>query len=98
MFISNYYHGDAKGFRFFAQDSKMIYQMGETFEYNDNIRLRVILPNISGTIKLIANGEIIDEVENIDAEFRIKKSGAYRVEIFLDGKAWIYSNHIRIGL
>ena len=76
----------------------MISQMGETFDYNDNIRLRVILPNISGTIKLVANGEIIEEVENVDAEFKINKPGAYRVEIFLDEKAWIYSIHIRIGL
>jgi hypothetical protein len=65
--------------------------------YSDNIRLRVILPNVSGTIKLIADGKQIDEVENIDAEFRIKKSGVYRVEVYIDGKAWIYSNHIRIG-
>jgi hypothetical protein len=97
-FFSNYYHGDAKGFRFFAQDSNAIYQMGDYVEYSDNIRLRVILPNMSGTIKLIADGGVIDEVENIDAEFRIRKRGAYRVEIYLDNKAWIYSNHIRIGL
>ncbi len=98
LFISNYYHGNAKGFRFFAQDSNMIYHMGESVELKDKIRLRVILPNISGTIKLIANGKLIDEIENIDAEFVISKPGAYRVEIYLDGKAWIYSNHIRIGL
>lgn len=98
LFISNYYRGDAKGFRFFAQDSNMIYHMGETIEFSEKIRLRVILPNISGTIRLIANGKFVDEVENVDAEFRINNPGAYRVEIFLDGKAWIYSNHIRIGL
>ncbi len=98
VFFSNYYHGDAKGFRFFAQDSSMIYHMGESIEFSDKIRLRVILPNISGTIKLIANGNLIEEVENIDAEFKIKESGVYRVEIFIDGKAWIYSNHIRIGI
>jgi len=98
LFVSNYYRGDAKGFRFFAQDSNLIYQMGETVEFNEKIRLRVILPNISATIKLIANGKIIDEVENVDAEFRINKPGAYRVEIYLDGKPWIYSNHIRIGI
>ncbi len=98
LFISNYYHGNAKGFRFFAQDSNMIYHMGESVELKDKIRLRVILPNISGTIKLIANGKLIDEIENIDAEFVILKPGVYRVEIYLDGKAWIYSNHIRIGL
>ncbi len=98
LFVSNYYRGDAKGFRYFAQDSKQIYQMGETVKFSNKIRLRVILPNISGTIKLIANGKQIDEVENVDAEFRISKPGIYRVEIFLDGKAWIYSNHIRIGI
>ena len=98
VFFSNYYHGNAKGFRFFAQDSNMIYHMGESVEFNNKIRLRVILPNISGTIRLIANGNLIDEGENIDAEFVISRSGAYRVEVYLDGKAWIYSNHIRIGL
>lgn len=95
-FVSNYYHADAKGFRFFAQDSSKIYQMGETLKLRSNIRLRVILPNISGNIRLIRNGRKVDEIENIDAEFMIQIPGAYRVEIYLDGKAWIYSNHIRI--
>ncbi len=97
LFISNYC-GDAKGFRFFAQDSTGIYQMGDVLEFNPNIKLRVILPNISATIKLIKNGNLIEELENIDAEFNVETSGAYRVEVYIDGKAWIYSNHIRIGL
>ncbi len=95
-FFSNYYHADAKGFRFFAQDSNTIYHMGETLKLNENIRLRVILPNMSGTIKLIRNSRKVDEIENIDAEFRIQIPGIYRVEVYLDGNAWIYSNHIRI--
>ena len=95
-FFSNYYHADAKGFRFFAQDSNTIYHMGETLKFDKNIRLRVILPNMSGTIRLIRNGRKVDEVENIDTEFRIQMPGSYRVEVYLDGNAWIYSNHIRI--
>ena len=98
LFVSNYYHGNAKGFRYFAQDSSGIYHMGESIKFNPKIRLRVILPNISATIRLIQNGKLIEEVENIDAEFKVDSKGAYRVEIYLDGKAWIYSNHIRIGL
>ena len=70
--------------------------MGENVKFNPIIRLRVILPNISGTIKLIRNGRKVDEIENIDAEFRIQIPGAYRIEVYLDGKAWIFSNHIRI--
>ncbi len=97
-FISNYYYGDAKGFRYFAEDGDQIYQMGDTLKQKDKIKLRVILPNITGTINLIWNGKKIDSIENMDAEFIIKKKGVYRVEVYLDKKAWIFSNHIRIAL
>lgn len=97
-FVSNYYHGDAKGFRFFAENGEKIYHMGEEVPAKYPIKLRVILPNVSGTIRLIRNGKNIDEIDNYDAEFQIKKRGAYRIEVFVDGKAWIFSNHIRIGL
>lgn len=97
-FISNYYRGDAKGFRFFAQDSSKIYQMGDSVPFSENIRLKVLLPNISGSIRLIHNGSLVDTVDDKDTEFVIKKTGVYRVEIYLDGFPWIYSNHIRIGI
>lgn len=98
LFVANYYHGDATGFRFFAESGGTIYHMGDSIELSDNIKLRVLLPNVVGTIKLLCNGEVIDEVDNYDAEFRIESPGAYRVEVYVDGKAWIYSNHIKIGL
>lgn len=95
-FISNYYRGDAAGFRFFAEDGEKIYQMGDIIRLRNKVRLRVFLPNIDCNIKLIYNGKMIAEIENIDAEFIVKSPGVYRVEVYLDGKAWIYSNHIRI--
>lgn len=97
-FVSNYYHGDAVGFRFFAEDKGNIYQMGDTVPWTGNVKLRVILPNISGNIKLVWNGVIIDEVDNFDAEFVVQKQGIYRIEVYLNENAWIFSNHIRIGL
>lgn len=97
-FVSNYYHGDAKGFRFFAEKDNKIYNMGDTINISGKIHLRVILPNISGSINLIRNGEKIDSINNIDADFIIDKNGAYRVEVYLEEKAWIFSNHIRIGI
>jgi hypothetical protein len=96
-FVSNYYHGDATGFRYFAEVGNKIYQMGDKVEENENVKLRVILPNISGTIKLIRNGSEIEEIENIDAEFLVNQNGVYRIEVYLEDKAWIFSNHIRIG-
>lgn len=95
-FISNYYHGDAKGFRFFGEANNKIFHMGDTIKLGNKVKLRVILPNISGRIKLIKNGEMVDEVDNFDAEFIITKPGIYRTEIYQEENAWIFSNHIRI--
>jgi len=97
-FFSNYYRGDAKGFRFFAQDSNKIYQMGETIPLNEKTRIRVLLPNVSATIRIIHNGTVIEEIENFDTEFYIDSPGVYRIEIYLEGFPWIYSNPIRIGI
>ncbi len=97
-FISNYYHGDATGFRFFAENDGKIYQMGDNLPQSKKTKLRVLLPNIGATINLIRNGELIDTVDGVDADFRIDKKGAYRVEVYLNNNAWIFSNHIRIGL
>lgn len=97
-YISNYYHGDATGFRFFAEDHRNIYQMGDYIDLTGKIKLRVMLPNISSEIRLIRNGKCIDKLENMDAEFIVENPGAYRVEVYTDSKAWIFSNHIRIGI
>lgn len=97
-FVSNYYYGDAKGFRFFAEEDNRTYQMGDTIPLSGKMKLRVILPNISGTIKLICNGEEKNRIDGLDAEFPVEEIGAYRVEVYLNQNAWIFSNHIRIGL
>ncbi|MBI1937355.1 MAG: PHP domain-containing protein [Ignavibacteriales bacterium] len=96
-FVSNYYIGDAKGFRFFAEDKDKIYQMGESTK-NNKVKLRVTLPGISGTINLIRNGNLAASFEGSEAEFTSSESGAYRIEVYVNGSAWIFSNHIRIGL
>ena len=97
-FIANDYHGDSKGFRFFAETKSRHYGMGESIEQFDKVKFRVLLPAKNGEIKLIRNGKVIDSVESNECEFIVNKPGAYRVEVFLEGKAWIYSNHIRVGL
>ncbi|MEW6651957.1 MAG: PHP domain-containing protein [Bacteroidota bacterium] len=97
-FISNYYHGDAKGFRFFAEDGEHIHQMGETLPFAEKIKLRVILPNISATINFVCNGECLRSIDGSDAEFDADKPGIYRVEVYLNQNAWIFTNHIRIGV
>lgn len=97
-FVANYYHGDAKGFKFFAEDGTKIYQMGDSLPYSNSIKLKTILPNGNATIRLMKNGELIETINNIEAEYLVKEPGAYRVEVYNGENAWIFSNHIRIGL
>ena len=95
-FVANDYHGDSKGFRFYAEVSNKYYQMGETIAGKNKVKFNVLLPVPTATVRLIKNGTMIDEIETDQAQFIVSEKGAYRVEVFLNGKAWIYSNHIRI--
>ncbi len=95
-FVANDYHGDSKGFRFFGEASGKFFQMGDSISGERNIKLKVLLPVPKATVKLIKNGILIDDVETDEAQFIVKEKGAYRIEVKLNNKSWIYSNHIRI--
>ena len=97
-FVANDSIAESKGFRFFAEYGGKKYQMGDTISDNKNVDLKVMLPGVKAEIKLIRNGHVIETNNGIDAEFVINKKGAYRVEVFKENRAWIYSNHIRINL
>lgn len=97
-FTANFYHGDARGFRFFAECGKEVYNMGDTIECDrgDNTILRIFVPK-QCEIRLIYNGSKIAEINGLQLTFDAKKSGAYRVECWKNGKGWIFSNHIRVN-
>jgi len=97
-FIANDYHANSSGFQFYAKSGKRKYQMGDTIDFSENVTLRVNVPNQNVDIKLIHNGKEIANFQSDKAEFEVKKPGAYRVEVYFFNKAWIYSNHIRIGI
>ncbi len=97
-FVSNFYHGDAKGFNFTAEDGPTIYYMGDSVKLNPGLRLSVKVPSGQAKISLIRNGVKIHETEGSSLNFDIKNDGIYRAEVFINQNAWIFSNHIRIEL
>ncbi len=97
-FFANDYVAESKGFRFFAEHGGKKYQMGDTVPDSKNIKLKVFLPASEAEIKLIRNGHLIEHTKGIDAEFVIGKKGVYRVEVYKDNRAWIFSNHIRVSI
>ncbi len=96
-FFSNFYHGDAKGFKFFAEAGGNIYNMGDSMPETGEIKLKVHTP-APADVSLIFNGSLIDTKNGTDLEFTASRKGVYRVEVFKNKNAWIFSNHIRIGL
>jgi hypothetical protein len=97
-FIANDYHSDSRGFRFYADCEHRIYNMGESIPAGSKIKLHVLVPVLNADIRLLHNGQQLESVNNNEAEFIVKDNGVYRVEVYLNGKAWIYSNHIRVGV
>ncbi len=97
-FVSNYYRGDAKGFRFFAESDGNIYNMGDNIVGKRKVTLRAISPADDSLIRIIKNGEFFVEHFGSDFEIQVSQPGAYRIEVYRENSAWIFSNHIRIGL
>jgi len=99
-FVANSYHGNPKGFRLFGEYDHRTIQMGEYIilpKDNRKVVLRTLIPE-KATIRLIRNGKLYDELYDYHAVWEVASKGAYRVEAYLDGKAWIFSNHIRVGV
>ncbi|UCH66634.1 MAG: CehA/McbA family metallohydrolase [Ignavibacterium sp.] len=97
-FFANDYHADSKGFRFFAEAADKVFQMGDYISDGEKITIKVLLPVQNAEIRLIRNGNQIAHTSDKSTEFVINKKGAYRVEVYIHNKAWIFSNHIRIGI
>jgi hypothetical protein len=96
-FFANDYHHESKGFRFFARAGGKIYQMGDSVPASKKIILKVFLPVSNAEIRLIHNGKKVESVESNEGNFMVNKKGVYRVEVYFNNKAWIFSNHIRIN-
>ncbi len=96
-FFSNYYHGNAKGFRFYGEYKGKNYMTGDRIEITDGggVLLKALLPK-EAVMKLIHNGKQISQLHAMEGAWEIKLPGIYRVECWLGGKGWIFSNHIRV--
>jgi Predicted metal-dependent phosphoesterases (PHP family) len=98
-FVANYYHGSAKGFKFFAEQEGITYNMGDTIPQCNGVNFKVSVPaHHTAELRLIKNGEVAGTVTGNEADFFTGEKGVYRVEVMVNGKGWIYSNHIRVGI
>ncbi|MCZ7555236.1 MAG: CehA/McbA family metallohydrolase [Bacteroidia bacterium] len=97
-FVANSYHGDARGFSFYATSATETLQQGDWTEFKGpgTLALHIELPQ-PARVRLLRNGALIREEIAKELLHTVAEPGAWRVEAWLDDKGWIFSNHIRIG-
>ncbi|MCB2231430.1 histidinol-phosphatase [bacterium] len=96
-FGSNIRWGDADAFEFYATGKAERVMIGGSLPTLDGAQLHVRLPE-PADLKLVGNGETILETTSDHVDYHVDHPGAYRVEAWKNGRCWIFSNHIRIGL
>jgi hypothetical protein len=97
-FFANSYHGDARGFRLFAEYDGAVFNMGDELNFKGSFKLKISVPHGENEIRLIRNGEEYRTINKNESEICISESGAYRAEVYNNKNAWIFSNHIRAHL
>ncbi|MEE9555260.1 MAG: histidinol-phosphatase [candidate division Zixibacteria bacterium] len=95
VFVSNFRWGDANGFRFFVRTSDAIIHTGDSGNISANPVLCMSSPK-EAEIRIIKDGQPFGNMIGEKFEIRVSSPGLYRVELYIGGKGWIYSNHIRI--
>ncbi len=92
-FISNYRRGDARGFRFWAEDGERTLQMGESGIMQKPV-IRAVIPR-EAHCRLMRDGEVYQK--GLASELQVAvPPGSYRLEVMIGKRGWIYSNHIKI--
>jgi hypothetical protein len=97
-FISNFRRGDAKGTRIaWVDNNGNESPPGRAGSDREGpARLRIDIPE-KGRICLVRNGERIAEYTGLRHEFPIHTQGVYRIEVYKEKYAWIYSNPFPVG-
>ncbi len=99
-FIANDLIRSSKGFRFYLCNRNSKIPMGESYRFENNLKLQVILPHSADCIILKNGTQYHRSSGKNDIEIDISSAGIYRVECykqFLGRKrGWIFSNPIYI--
>jgi len=94
-FIANDEICDSKNTRFLLKKKNAVLSAcGEIMNYvspEEDLSLMMMIPK-RAEIRLVKNGEIIDESEDLSKEWYIHEPGVYRAEVRLNSVPWIFTN------
>jgi hypothetical protein len=81
---------------FWIEDNNQKVFPGSTAGFAKEAKAFIKLPQ-KGLIKIIRNGKLIYENKAQEAEFEIKESGKYRVEVYYKNSPWIFTNPVNVS-
>ena len=89
--------GDPVDFQFAGRSGAEQVVAGGRLSSIKNAKLEVQLPS-RAVMRMIGNGKKLFESTGDSCEFSPTEPGIYRIEAWKQGRCWIFSNHIRIGV
>jgi hypothetical protein len=94
-FIAYERHALATGFRFAALSAGEWAHMGDRIESAGGVQFVSTTPS-RASLRLLRDGKLVREVDGEELVHQTSDPGVYRVEVFLNGRPWIYSNPITL--
>jgi acetyl esterase/lipase len=96
-FVAQDWLCDPTGFDFGANNNLGVFGMGDSVPMLGNTRIVATTP-LRATLRVLHNGEMLQQQDGTNFSLQIKQPGAYRIEAWLDvageERPWIYSNPI----
>ncbi len=94
-YLSYDYLAEASGLMFRASAKNKEAIMGDEIKFSPELVLTASSPR-SASLRLIGNGKVIKESEGNSLEMPLSQRGVYRLEVYLEGKPWIFTNPIYV--
>jgi len=92
-FVSNFRHGDARGFRFWGEDEEGMFGPGTERLLKPGAILRATCPQ-RAVLALLRDGVRVFETASGSLDYIVREPGVYRLEASRSNKAWIYTNPV----
>ncbi len=92
-FVAFEVYGLAQDFSFSASAENKNYGPGDSIVTKMPVLLTIKAPKESN-IRLIYNGNVIQQNQGKTIEYKVSEPGYYRTEVYTEGKLWIVSNPI----
>jgi len=92
-YVSYDLQADPSGFLFEGATSTVSIPLGSEVALDEPVELRATTPR-PALLRLLRDGEPVAQTDGQALEFTASDPGVYRVEAFLNGRPWVFSNPI----